>query len=229
MKNLKSILITSLVSCFCFFGLHAQNDRVAFSPEQQELRNNLKKIRKQNKQLFLQVLNQEQKSVFQDPNLNHKEKRKIIKKSLTKEQQKVLKPSRIAMHDARKKFRESLSEEQKNNMKSLKHDMHHGHHSKNGKFSNLENLTDAQKNMLERNKEIIQANRKSFRKTFNAQQRLILKDSTLDHREKKEALRLTFSQEQEEQLISNEKEMKKLRKAFFETLTDDQKKFLNGK
>lgn len=220
MKNLKSHLLVSLISFFCVFATFAQKNTVGLTPAQKELKNNLKKTRQHNKQLFLQVLNEEQKSVFKNPSLTHKEKRKIINKSLSEAQKNELKASRIAMHNARKKFRESLSEEQK---KALRNKKHHKRGNNNHKFLNIPNLTEAQKSMLKQNKEVIKANRKAFRKTFTAQQKAIIKDSTLSRSAKKKALRATFSSAQSAQFESNKKEIQTLRNTFLETLTEDQK------
>lgn len=240
MKSLKILLNYCFTLIFLGSNLWAQDAELNLTETQKVLHKALKSQREANKKVFLEVLSEDQKKIYNDNTIDKSERRKRIHKSLTDSQKEALSSSRLALKNARKEFRASLTEAQKEILKNRFPD-HLGEkfrenkvvkrqeaHANKKDFSKLTNLTPEQKQMLEINRVKIITNRKAFRSTFTSEQMLIANDKSLDRRKKKEALRASFSESQIQQYEANKEEIKKWRNEFTQTLTPAQKKQLRN-
>lgn len=89
-------------------------------------------------------------------------------------------------------------------------------------------LTADQKTMLQKQKELMHANKKLFKKSFTPEQLAILENKELDRKAKRTALSATFTDEQKKIIKENHKKAKALREDFKKTLTDEQREQLRA-
>ena len=87
-------------------------------------------------------------------------------------------------------------------------------------------LTKQQMNLLQREKEVIKANRKAFKGSLTREQLIILRDKTVSKNERRKRLSATFSIIQKEMVKNQQVSLRKTRDNFRKTLTGEQRKML---
>ena len=87
-------------------------------------------------------------------------------------------------------------------------------------------LTKEQRALLQKEKEIMKANRVSFKASLTKQQLAILRDKTISKSEIRKRLVATFSKDQKNMIQNQQIRLRKTRENFRKTLTKDQRKIL---
>jgi hypothetical protein len=87
-------------------------------------------------------------------------------------------------------------------------------------------LTKQQMNLLQKEKEVIKANRKAFKGSLTRKQLIILRDKTVSKNERRKRLSATFSVIQKEMVKEQQVSLRKTRDNFRKTLTSEQRKIL---
>ncbi len=86
----------------------------------------------------------------------------------------------------------------------------------------MENLTEAQKLMLQQQRELIKHNRETFKASLSAEQLAILENAALTKQQRRTALIASFTKGQQQLLQQQKMNMQMVRQQFKSTLTDDQ-------
>lgn len=86
----------------------------------------------------------------------------------------------------------------------------------------MENFTEAQKLMLQEQRELIKQNRETFKASLSAEQLAILENAALTKQERRQALVASFTKAQQQLLQQQKMNMQAIRQQFKSTLTDGQ-------
>lgn len=87
-------------------------------------------------------------------------------------------------------------------------------------------LTKEQKALLQKERDVMKANREAFKATLTKEQLAILKDKTLSKAQIRQKLVATFSTNQKNLVRNQQVRLRKTREKFRQTLTRDQRKML---
>lgn len=87
-------------------------------------------------------------------------------------------------------------------------------------------LTNEQKALLKKEREVMIANRKAFKETLTKEQLTILKDKTLSKGEMRNRLTASFTRKQKDLVKNQQVRLRQTRETFRKTLTKEQRKIL---
>lgn len=90
----------------------------------------------------------------------------------------------------------------------------------------MNELTPAQKTLLQKEREVIKTNREALKATLTKEQLSILKNKTIPRAEVRSKLLATFSETQKGLIKNQEIRLRKSRESFRKSLTKDQRKLL---